>query len=134
MNKILISKKGNSTFTMIYAKVGSRSEPEDIKGISHFTEHLMFKGTKTKTAKEIAYSIEKYGVNLNAYTDNELTAYWIKSANRYKKDSEKILMDMLHNSTFPQEEIDKERNVIIQEMKMYEDNPRYLVGEVFYKA
>jgi len=134
MNKVLIPKKGNSTFTMLYVKTGSRNEPENIKGISHFIEHMLFKGTKTKTAKQIAYSIEKYGANLNAWTDYELTAYWIKSANKYKKDAESILMDMLHNSFFPQVEIDKERNVIIQEMKMYDDNPSFFAWETFYKA
>jgi len=134
MNKIFIPKEGNSTFTMIYAKTGSRCEPVDIKGISHFIEHLMFKGTRTRTAKQIAYDIEKYGAQLNAWTDYELTAYWIKSANKYKKNAEIILMDMLHNSFFPQKEIDKEREVILQEMKMYEDNPRSAVSEIHQKA
>jgi predicted Zn-dependent peptidase len=134
MNKILIPKEGNSTFTMIYVKTGSRQEPNTIKGISHFIEHLMFKGTKTRTAKQIAYDIEKYGAQLNAWTDYELTAYWIKSANKYKKDAENILMDMLHNSYFPQVEIDKERNVILQEMKMYEDDPSSAVSEIHQKA
>ena len=134
MNKILIPKEGNSTFTMIYAKTGSRCEPVDIKGISHFIEHLMFKGTRTRTAKQIAYDIEKYGAQLDAWTDYELTAYWIKSANKYKKDAEIILMDMLHNSFFPQKEIDKEREVILQEMKMYEDDPQSAVSEIHQKA
>ena len=134
MNKILIPKEGNSTFTMIYAKTGSRCEPASIKGISHFLEHLMFKGTRTRTAKQIAYDIEKYGAELNAWTDYELTAYWIKSANKYKKDAEDILMDMLHNSFFPQKEIDKEREVILQEMKMYDDDPRSTVSEIYQKA
>jgi predicted Zn-dependent peptidase len=134
MNKILIPKEGNSTFTMIYAKTGSRCEPASIKGISHFLEHLMFKGTRTRTAKQISYDIEKYGAQLNAWTDYELTAYWIKSANKYKKDAEDILMDMLHNSFFPQKEIDKEREVILQEMKMYEDKPRSAVSEIHQKA
>jgi predicted Zn-dependent peptidase len=134
MNKILIPKEGNSTFTMIYAKTGSRCEPHTIKGIAHFIEHMLFKGTKTRTAKQIAYDIEKYGAQLNAWTDYELTAYWIKSANKYKKDAEDILMDMLHNSYFPQVEIDKERNVILQEMKMYEDDPASAVSEIHQKA
>jgi len=134
MNKILIPKEGNSTFTMIYAKSGSRQEPANIKGISHFIEHMLFKGTPTKTAKEISYSIERYGAQFNAWTDYELTAYWIKSANKYKKDAENLLMDMLHNSYFPQVEIDKERNVILQEMKMYDDDPRSAVSEIYQKS
>lgn len=133
MNKILIPKAGNSAFTMIYAKTGSRNEPKELKGISHFLEHMMFKGTRTKTAKQIAYSIEKYGADLNAWTDYELTAYWIKSANKYKKNAESILMDMLHNSFFPQRELDKERNVVLQEMNMYEDSPRSVASEAFQK-
>jgi predicted Zn-dependent peptidase len=134
MNKILIPKEGNSTFTMLYVKTGSRQEPNTIKGISHFIEHMLFKGTRTRTAKQIAYDIEKYGAQLNAWTDYELTVYWIKSANKYKKDAEDILMDMLHNSFFPQKEIDKEREVILQEMKMYEDDPRSMVSEIHQKA
>lgn len=134
MNKILIPKEGNSTFTMIYAKTGSRCEPASIKGVSHFLEHLFFKGTKTKTAKQIAHSIEKYGAEFNAWTDYELTAYWIKSANKYKENAEVLLMDMLYNSYFPQVEIDKERNVILQEMKMYEDDPRSAVSELWQKS
>jgi predicted Zn-dependent peptidase len=134
MKKLLIPKEGNSTFTMIYAKIGSRCEPAGIKGISHFVEHMLFKGTRTRTAKQIAYDIEKYGAQVNAWTDYELTAYWIKSANKYKKDAEDILMDMLHNSFFPQKEIDKEREVILQEMKMYEDNPESAVSEIHQKA
>ena len=134
MNKILIPKEGNSTFTMIYAKTGSRCEPASIKGISHFIEHLMFKGTRTRTAKQISYDIEKYGAQLNAWTDYELTAYWIKAANKYKKDAETILKDMLYNSVFPQKEIDKEREVILQEMKMYEDDPASAVSEIYQKA
>jgi predicted Zn-dependent peptidase len=134
MNKILIPKEGNSTFTMIYAKTGSRNEPENIKGVSHFLEHLMFKGTQTKTAKQLAYAIEKYGADLNAFTDHEITAYWIKSANKYKDEAVDILKDMLYNSTFPQVEMDKERNVVIQELKMYEDNPREVAWDAFFKA
>ena len=134
MNKILIPKKGNSTFTMIYAKTGSRAEPENIKGVSHFLEYTMFKGTETKNAKEIAYAIEKYGADLNAFTDYEITAYWINSANKYKDEAVSILTDMLQNSVFPQKEIDKERNVIIQELKMYEDSPHSCAWDGFFKA
>ena len=134
MNKILVPKNGNATMTMVYAKVGSRGEPTNIKGISHFLEHMMFKGTTTKTAKEIAYNIEKYGADLNAFTDYEMTAYWIKSANKYKNKAKSILLDMVQNSTFPQVELDKERNVVLQELKMYEDSPRDCIWELFYKA
>ena len=134
MNKILIPKEGNSTFTMIYAKVGSRGEPDTIKGISHFLEHMMFKGTLTKNSRQIAYAIERYGADLNAFTDHEITAYWIKSANKYKEEAKEILLDMLTNSTFPQIELDKEREVIVQELKMYEDSPRAAVNEIFQKA
>lgn len=134
MNKILIPKEGNSTLTMIYAKTGSRCEPNDIKGISHFLEHLFFKGTKTKTAKEISYSIEKYGAQFNACTDYEITAYWINSANEYKDKAKDLLMDMLYNSYFPQAEIDKERKVILQEMKMYEDDASSYVNDIFQQA
>jgi len=138
MQLIRIPKKGNIINTLIMARIGARFENPKYKGISHFVEHMCFKGTKKRTAKEIALGIEKYGGDLNAFTDWEITAYWAEIANRYKRQSLDILKDITKNPTFPNKEIKKERQVILQELKMYRDNPRdfaydYLNQKLFNK-
>jgi predicted Zn-dependent peptidase len=134
MNIITIPRKTNSTIVAVFAKVGSRDEPNEIKGISHFIEHLCFKGTKKRTTKEISESIEKYGGDINAYTSEEVTCYWAKIANKYTKQALDVIYDLATHPIFPQKEIDKEREVIIQEMKMYEDNPQTAAGDLFNKT
>lgn len=133
MEKIYIPKKGKSSVVMIYVPVGSRYEPDSIKGISHFTEHMMFKGTKKRNAQQIAVEIEKYGGYMNAFTGEEMTCYYVEIANRYREKAEKVLLDMLENSVFDEKEIRKESDVIIQEIKMYEDNPMYAGWDKFNK-
>ena len=123
MNSIVIPKKGNTTSIYIMARVGSRHENANVKGISHFIEHLMFKGTDTRNAKDISLGIEKYGGDLNAFTSEEVTAYKATVATRYAEPVEEILLDMVLNSKFDQKEIDKERHVVLQEIKMYDDDP-----------
>ena len=132
INFIGIPKKGNTTTVGIFVKRGSKHEPNNIKGISHFIEHLCFKGTKKLSQLDIAQSIEKYGGDLNAFTDYDVTAYWAKISNRYKNLAFKILKEMVFNPIFPDKEIDKEREVIIQEMNMYEDDPKMYIDELVY--
>ena len=133
MQLIQIPKKGNTTITMVFSNAGARFEDNSIKGISHFVEHLCFKETKSRTQKEIALGIEKCGGVLNAFTDWEITAYWTKVANKYKKQSLDITQDLVTNPVFPKEEISKERKVILQELKMYEDNPSTQVYDYLNK-
>lgn len=133
MNKIFIKKPGLATSIIIFTKVGSRYEPNYLKGISHVVEHMCFKGTKTKNTQQIAKAIEKYGSYFNAMTGPEATAYIVKTANKYNDKSLEILMDMLHNSIFAQKELDKELKVILEELKMYEDNPKTKIFELFLK-
>jgi len=123
MQTIRIPKKGNVTHSLIMARTGARFENPKYKGISHFVEHMLFKGTKKRTPKEIALDIEKYGGDLNAFTDWEITAYWASMANKYKNQSLDVLKDMIKNPIFPNKEIKKERQVILQELKMYGDSP-----------
>lgn len=129
MQIIRIPKKGNTTHSLIMARTGARFEYPKYKGINHFVEHMCFKGTKKRTPKEIALGIEKYGGDLNAFTDWEITAYWTEIANRYKKQSLDILEDMIKNSTFPNKEIKKERQVILQELKGHKDHPSSFVSD-----
>ena len=138
MNKITkiipVPVKSNATIIGLFANVGSRFEPNNIKGISHFIEHLCFKGTKKRTCKEIAQSIEQYGGDLNAWTDSEITCYWARMANDNVKIGLNVILDLVNNPIFPNKEISKERNVIIQELKMYLDDPKDSVWDLFNKS
>lgn len=132
MNKIFVKHPGNTTTIAIFTKVGARYEPANIKGISHVVEHMLFKGTPTRTAKEISYEIEKYGAEFNAYTDWEITNYYIDIETQHVEKVLPILRDMLYNPKFDQDELTKELKVILEELKMYEDNPQEAVWELFY--
>jgi len=131
MNKIFVNSKGNATLVMVMIPTGSYYEDEKIKGISHFIEHLCFKGSPTRTRKDIDSAIEGVGGDINAYTDTEVTCYWAKVANRYKDMAIDVITDLALNPIFPVKEIEKEREVIIQELKMYKDNPTASVGDLF---
>ena len=108
-------------------KFGSAFETEKNKGIAHFIEHLMFKGTKTRAQQEIASEIEKKGGVLNAYTGEEFTSYWNKLPSKHLEIGISIPSDLILNPKFDAVEFEKEKNVIIEEIKMYHDNPSYYV-------
>lgn len=116
---------------------GSLFEQEKIKGISHFMEHLMFKGTKTRSQEEIAREIEKKGGILNAYTSEEVTSYWAKLPSKHFDSGLNIVSDLILNPRFDKIEFEREKNVIIEEIKMYHDTPRFYVvdkiKEMLYK-
>jgi predicted Zn-dependent peptidase len=107
----------------IWVRAGAADETEDVYGVSHYIEHMMFKGTESRTAKEIAEDVDKIGGSFNAFTGKEATCYYIKtlSSNIYK--GGEIILDMLINSKFDPEEMDKERKVIYEEIKMVNDTP-----------
>jgi len=130
MNKICVRKEGKATLVGILIPIGSYYEEPHIKGISHFIEHCCFKGTKNRTQKEINLAIEQYGGDINAFTDNEITFYWAKIANQYKDIAIDVITDIVTNPIFPSKEIDKEREVILQELKMYEDNPSHYIYQL----
>jgi len=115
----------------IWVNVGSRDESGPVAGISHFIEHLMFKGTENRTAKEIAEALDAVGGQLNAFTTKEYTCYYAKVLDEHFELALDILSDMLFNSKLDSGDIDKERNVILEEIKMYEDTPDELVHDVF---
>lgn len=108
----------------IFCKVGSRQEPSALNGASHFLEHLMFKGTKKRPSTlVISQELESMGAEFNAYTSKDHTAYYIKTQSAHLERALDIMSDMLFRSVFQPKEIERERKVIIEEIKMYEENP-----------
>lgn len=103
---------------------GGVNEKKEEKGISHFIEHMLYKGTPTRNAKKIADEIEKRGGELNGFTSEEITAYWCKMPSRHLNVSLDVLSDMVKNPLFDKKELEKERLVIFEEIKMYHDTPR----------
>ncbi len=110
---------------------GSIHETQDENGISHFIEHMLFKGTNKRSQKELAELIDNVGGIQNAFTSKEFTCYYIRALDSYFDLCIDVLADMVFNSKFDEEEIERERKVIIEEIKMYEDLPDDLVAEKF---
>ncbi len=124
-------ESSNSTTIQILVKAGSVYENKKNNGISHFLEHMFFKGSKLyPTAKIQSQSIENFGGEVNAFTSNEYAGYYIKSAPEFTLKGLDILADMIINPLFPEEEMEKEKGVVIQEIRMYEDNPARLVMDL----
>ena len=107
----------------IWIKAGSMYETAEENGISHFIEHMLFKGTKNRTAREIAEETDFVGGHINAYTSRECTCYYTKTLEENLPLSMEILSDMYYNSLFKDEDIELERGVIVEEINMYEDSP-----------
>ena len=107
----------------IWVKAGARDETDDVSGVSHFIEHMMFKGTDKRTAREIASDVDKIGGMFNAFTGKEATCYYIKTLSSNIYQGAEILLDMLTGSRFDPEEMEKERKVIYEEIKMVKDSP-----------
>ena len=114
----------------IWVAVGGRFEKAADCGVSHFIEHLLFKGTPTRTAKQISQDVEGIGGYLNAFTTEEHTCYFAKACSNRVSELLEVLTDMYLNSTFAEVEIEKERNVIKEELAMYLDQPQHLVQEI----
>ncbi|MEI6462988.1 MAG: pitrilysin family protein [bacterium] len=109
----------------VFIKAGSRNDPKGKEGLSHFIEHMLFKGTKTyPDSISLASAIERIGGDTNAHTSFENTGYYIKLPSENLKEGVKILSDTLRNSLLDASEMEKERNVIIEEIKMYNDDPQ----------
>lgn len=111
----------------VWVGVGTRHEDLSQNGIAHMLEHMVFKGTPTRTAKQISDMIEDAGGHFNAYTGRELTAYYVRILDDYLDLSLEVLADILQRPSFPDDEIVRERAVISQEIKMYEDTPEDLI-------
>lgn len=117
----------------VWIKAGSRNENEFNNGVSHFIEHMLFKGTEKRNAKEIAESIENLGGLLNAFTSKECTCLYATTLDEHLGTSLNVLADIFFNSRFDKDEIEKERDVIFEEISSYEDTPDDLVQDVLTK-
>ncbi|ALC90969.1 zinc protease [Bacillus sp. FJAT-18017] len=118
----------------IWIGTGSRNETPENNGISHFLEHMFFKGTKTRSAREIAESFDSIGGQVNAFTSKEYTCYYAKVLDTHADFALEILSDMFFNSVFDEEELKKEKNVVFEEIKMYDDTPDDIVHDLLSKA
>lgn len=121
----------NSVSIGIWVRSGSRYENTQNNGISHFIEHMLFKGTKNRSAKEIASSIDKIGGQLNAFTAKECTCFYAKVLDSHFDIALDVLSDMVKNSVFDENEIAKEKKVVLEEISMYEDSPEDLVHDIY---
>ncbi len=115
----------------IWVKTGSRHEDPRVNGISHFVEHMVFKGTKNRSAEDIARQVDSIGGNMDAFTGKETICFNIKVLDEHLPVAVDVLSDMVLNPTFDAAEIIRERGVILEEIKMDEDSPDYLVHEIF---
>lgn len=124
----------NSVSVGLWVENGSRNEGLDNNGISHFIEHMLFKGTNNRTAKEIAECIEGVGGQINAFTGKEATCFYIKLLYTHLELALDVLSDMLFNSKFLEEDIEKEKGVITEEINMSEDSPEDVLSDLHCTA
>ncbi len=116
----------------IMLAAGSRYEHAENRGIAHFAEHMFFKGTqKRPTARDLSMEVDMIGGEFNAFTSKEYTGYYIRCAGEERDTALDVLVDMLRNSKFDPEELEREKGVILEEMNMYYDTPRDYVGSVY---
>ena len=115
----------------VWVKVGSRYEKPAMNGISHFPEHMFFKGTTKRSPKDIAVEIDSMGGDLNAFTSRENTAFYIKVLDEYLEKGVDLLSDIFVHSTFPENELEKEKKIIKEEVKMVEDTPDDYIHDLF---
>jgi len=118
----------------VWIGTGSRKEDEQNNGVSHFLEHMFFKGTKTRNAREIAESFDSIGGQVNAFTSKEYTCYYAKVLDTHADFALEVLSDMFFHSTFEEGELKKEKNVVYEEIKMYEDTPDDIVHDLLSQA
>ncbi len=118
----------------VWIKSGSRCESAEMNGISHFVEHMLFKGTKSRSAQKIAREMDSIGGNLDAFTSKETICFNVKSLSDHVPIALDVLTDMVLNPTFALPDIERERGVILEEIKIDEDNPDVLVHELFTQS
>ncbi len=136
MSVLLVPQKAATSMTLlVLCRVGSRYESREINGASHFIEHLMFKGTtKRPNTQIISRELDRYGAEYNAYTDKDVTGYYIKMDAQKTPLAIDMLHDMIFHSKYDRKEMDRERGVIIEEINMYEDNPRMHIDDLLEAA
>ncbi|HKL24581.1 MAG TPA: pitrilysin family protein [Candidatus Nanoarchaeia archaeon] len=132
---ILFEKRDLPIVSVAFAvRTGGIDEPLEEKGVSHFIEHMLYKGTETRNNKEIAEEIEKRGGELNGFTSEEVTGYWCKMPSKHLNVALDILGDVVRNPKFDEKEIEKERKVIFEEIKMRHDVPQIYVFDEIQKC
>lgn len=133
---VTIPMKDNPTVTvLVLVGTGSDYEKKEVNGISHFLEHMCFKGTeKRPNAKIISHELDALGCQYNAFTSHEMTGYYAKADSKKFKQIFEVVSDIYLNSTFPEAEIEKEKGVICEEINMYEDMPSRHVQDLFHEV
>ncbi len=132
---ILFEKRNVPVVSVAFAvKQGGVNESAEEKGISHFIEHLLYKGTSKRNARQIAEEIERKGGELNGFTTESATAFWCKMPSKHLNIALEVLGDMVKNPLFDKKEIEKERQVIFEEIKLYKDNPRLHIFDEMHKS
>lgn len=135
LTSILMDNKNSLTASVIvFVRVGSVNEKASQAGLSHFIEHLMFKGSKNYPGDSLSKGVENFGGEINAATSKEFTMYYINMQKDFVGESLKMLADTLQNPLFPEDEINKERKVVIEEIQRHFDNPLSVLYERFYKT
>ena len=120
---VLVPCEAESVAAGLFIATGSRHETAREAGVSHFVEHMLFKGTPTRTPLQISQALEGRGGNFNACTSEEATCYYTHMPDEYLGESVDILSDMYLNASFPKDEFEREKGVIIEEIRMYDDDP-----------
>jgi predicted Zn-dependent peptidase len=115
----------------IWIGTGSREELPEQSGLTHFIEHMVFKGTKNRSAEQIARSVDSIGGGLDAFTSKELVSYNVKVLDEHLPEAFDVVSDLVRNPLFASADIEKEKGVILEELKMEVDNPEYLIHEIF---
>lgn len=122
----------------VWVRTGAVDERPETAGMSHYIEHMMFKGTEKRTAKELAEDVDKFGGQINAFTGKEATCYYIKTLSENVEKAAEVLLDMLLNSKFDEVEMEKEKSVIYEEIKMTMDSPddevHEMISELVFKG
>jgi predicted Zn-dependent peptidase len=118
----------------LWIGAGSRRETEENNGISHFLEHMLFKGTKKRTARQLAETFDEIGGQVNAFTSKEMTCYYAKVLDEHLEIAIDVLADMFFESLFDPEEIEKEQKVVEEEIRMVEDTPDDVVHDYLSAA
>ncbi len=132
---VIFEKRDIPVVSVAFAvRAGGINETAEEKGISHFIEHLLYKGTPKRNAQKIAMEIERNGGELNGFTDEAITAYWCRMPSKRLDVALDVLSDMIKNPLFDKKELEKEREVIFEEIKMYHDNPRMHVFDEIKKT
>jgi len=135
LNSILINNENSLTASaIVFVRVGSVDEKASQAGLSHFIEHLMFKGSKNYPGDSFSKNVENFGGEINAATSKEFTMYYINMQKDFVEKSLKMLADTMQNPLFPKDEIDKERKVVIEEIQRHFDNPCSVLYEKFYET